>query len=177
MAAQLRTPGQSTRAFHFVDTSRQDLTLLHGRYLKIIWKSSSGKKNESLAWLPMPILFWIRRLLRGAITSTPFICFEAKAVPIVSKELGIISISYECITEKNCNCIHTKLSTNYTTNLQRNTFESGRVKCKRISYLILSQVSDLLLMTTPGLNLRCNLTVHTKVTEAGENLAIKLMIN
>ena len=99
--------------------------------------------------------------------------FVSKAVPIVSKELGIISISYECITEKNCNCIHTKLSTNSTTNLQRNNFGSGRVKCKRISYLILSQVSDLLLMTTPGLNLRCNLTVHTEVTEAGENLAIR----
>ena len=45
--------------------------------------------------------------------------------------------------------------------------------CKSISYLILDQVSDLLLMTTPGLNLRCNLTVHTEVTEAGENLAIR----
>ena len=27
--------------------------------------------------------------------------FVSKAVPIVSKELGIISISYECISEKN----------------------------------------------------------------------------
>ena len=100
--------------------------------------------------------------------------FVSKAVPTVSKELGIISISFECISEKNCNYIHTKLSTNYTINLQRNTFESGRVKCKRILYLVFYQVSDLLLMTTPGLNLRCNLTVHTEVTEAGEDLAIRV---
>ena len=51
--------------------------------------------------------------------------------------------------------------------------EDESSKCKSISYLILYQVSDLLLMTTPGLNLRCNLTVHTEVTEAGEDLAIR----
>merc|ERR1719412_3286602 len=99
MAAQLRTPGQSTRAFHLVDTSRQDLILLHGRCLKIIWKSSSGKKNESLALaavalalaLWFSILFWILRLLLGAITLDSFTSFTCP---------GGIAENGECLNVK-----------------------------------------------------------------------------